>query len=95
MAWKEYSSAIYTCRDGIMKAKVHVELNLVKDVKNTKKGFYRYAGQKKKTKDSVSPLINEKNLQQQTWRTQRYATRSLPRSSLRAKLPMSLMYLNL
>jgi len=37
-----------------------MELNLARDVKNNQKGFHRYAGQKRKYKDSVLPLINEK-----------------------------------
>ena len=32
------------CRDKIRKAKAQMELNLVRDVKNNKKGFYRYIG---------------------------------------------------
>lgn len=59
MAWEEHSSAIHTCRNGIMKAKVSVEPNLVKDVKNTNNGFHKYIGQKRKTKDSVPSLIND------------------------------------
>ena len=46
------------CRDRIRKAKAQVELNLVWDVKNNKKGFYRYAG-RRQAKESVPPLINE------------------------------------
>ena len=32
------------CRDRIRKAKAQMELNLVRDVKDNKKGFYRYIG---------------------------------------------------
>ena len=46
--------------DGIRKAKAQMELNLARDVKNTKKGFYWYNGQKGKAKESVPPLRNEK-----------------------------------
>lgn len=41
-AWEEYRDAVWTHRNGIRKAKVQVELNLEMDVKNNKKGFYRY-----------------------------------------------------
>lgn len=38
---------------------MQMELNLMRDVKNTK-GFCRYFGQKRKAKESVDCLINEK-----------------------------------
>jgi len=34
-----------------------MELNLVRDVKDNKKAFYRYIGRKRLTKGSVPPLI--------------------------------------
>ena len=37
-----------------------MELNSVRNVKNSKKGFYRYSGQKRLAKESVPPLVNEK-----------------------------------
>lgn len=37
-----------------------MELNLVRAVKINKKVFYRYTGQKRRAKKSVTPLINEK-----------------------------------
>ena len=37
-----------------------MELNLVTDVKNNKKGFYRYIGQKRQAKESISPLVHDK-----------------------------------
>ena len=45
--------------DEIRKSKVEMKLNMAKDVKNSKR-FYRYIGQKRKAKESVPPLINEK-----------------------------------
>lgn len=59
MAWKEYKDVKQTCRDRIRKAKVHVELNLERNVKNNK-GFYRYTCQKRQKKESAFPPINEK-----------------------------------
>lgn len=35
-----------------------MRLNLAKNVKNDKKGFYRYISQKRKAEESVPPLIN-------------------------------------
>ena len=37
-----------------------MELNLVWDVKNNEKEFFRYIGQMRQAKESGSPLINEK-----------------------------------
>jgi len=43
------------CRDGVRKAKVKMELNLARDARNNKRGFYRYVSQKRKVKESVAP----------------------------------------
>ncbi|KAK4819465.1 hypothetical protein QYF61_004691 [Mycteria americana] len=48
-----------TSRGGVRKAKAQPELNLARDAKNNKKGFYRYINQKRKVKESVPPLMNE------------------------------------
>ncbi|KAK4806236.1 hypothetical protein QYF61_013380 [Mycteria americana] len=45
--------------DGVRKAKGRLELNLARDAKNNKKGFYRYINQKRKVKESVPPLMNK------------------------------------
>jgi len=37
-----------------------MDLNLVSDVKNNKKGLCRYTGQKRQTKEGVPSLANEK-----------------------------------
>lgn len=55
VAWEEHRGAVWMCREGIKKAKVHIELNLVRGVKNNKKGFYGYIGQKRQTKKCVLP----------------------------------------
>ena len=36
------------------------ELDLVRDIKNSKKTFYKYTGQKRQAKGSVPPLVNVK-----------------------------------
>ena len=58
--WEEYGDPVWTCRDSIRKAKAQIELNLVRDVKNKKKGLYRYRDQKRQAKESIPPLLNEK-----------------------------------
>lgn len=40
------------------KAKAHLELNMIWDVKENKKGCYKYLSSKKKTRKNVGPLIN-------------------------------------
>ncbi|KFZ65688.1 hypothetical protein N338_12981, partial [Podiceps cristatus] len=54
-SWEEYREAARLCRDGVRKAKAQLELNLVRNAKNNKKGFYRYVSQKRKVKESVPP----------------------------------------
>ncbi|KAK4826550.1 hypothetical protein QYF61_010070 [Mycteria americana] len=41
--------------DGVRKAKAQLELNLARDAKNNKKGFYRYVSQKRKVKERAPP----------------------------------------
>jgi len=41
------------------KAKVLLELNLARGVKNNKKGFFNYISSKRKSRDNVGPLLNE------------------------------------
>ncbi|GAB0176369.1 mitochondrial enolase superfamily member 1 [Grus japonensis] len=41
------------------KAKVHLELNLARDVKDNKKGFFKYISSKRKTRENVGLLLNE------------------------------------
>ena len=59
VTWGEYRDAVWTCREGIRKAKAQMELNLVRDVKNNKKEFHRYIGRSDGPKSAL-PLLNEK-----------------------------------
>ncbi|CAM4584870.1 unnamed protein product [Lepidochelys kempii] len=59
MTRDEYINIARACRNEIRKAKSHLELQLARDVKSNKKGFFRYVGNKKKAKESVGPLLNE------------------------------------
>lgn len=40
------------------KAKVELELNLARDAKNNRNGFYGFVNQKRKVKEGEPPLIN-------------------------------------
>ncbi|CAM4614120.1 unnamed protein product [Lepidochelys olivacea] len=59
MTRDEYKNIARACRSEIREAKSHLELQLARDVKSNKKGFFRYVGNKKKAKESVGPLLNE------------------------------------
>ncbi|CAM4697277.1 unnamed protein product [Lepidochelys kempii] len=59
MTREEYKNIARACRNVIRRAKSHLELQLARDVKSNKKGFFRYVGNKKKAKECVGPLLNE------------------------------------
>ncbi|KAK4831883.1 hypothetical protein QYF61_020030 [Mycteria americana] len=46
------TDTVRVCKDGVRKDKVHLEFNLARDVKDSKKGFY------KKTRENVGPQLN-------------------------------------
>ncbi|GAB0186733.1 mitochondrial enolase superfamily member 1 [Grus japonensis] len=51
--WEEYRNAVRVCRDATRKAKAHLELNVARDVKDNKKGFFKYISSKRKTRENV------------------------------------------
>ncbi|KAM6103455.1 uncharacterized protein LJ206_014212 [Theristicus caerulescens] len=59
VSWEEYRDTAQLYKDGMRKAKAQLELNLVRDAKNNKKGFYRYINQKRKVKESIPPLMSK------------------------------------
>lgn len=86
----EYRDAVRVDRNLIRKARAHLQLNLVRDVKDNKKGFFKWISNKRKTKENMGPLQNEAgtlatgdegNLQKY-WRTSLLQS-SLPRSAWR------------
>ena len=56
---RNIGNVVRTCRDVTRKAKVHLELNLARDVKDNKKGFFKYISRKRKTRENVGLLLNE------------------------------------
>lgn len=42
----------------VRRAKAHLALNLARDIKGNKNGFYRYIGDKRKTRGNVGLLLN-------------------------------------
>ncbi|GAB0204029.1 mitochondrial enolase superfamily member 1 [Grus japonensis] len=57
--WEENRDVVRVCRDATRKAKAHLELNLARDVKDNKKGFFKYISNKMKTRENVGLLLNE------------------------------------
>ncbi|KAM4642928.1 uncharacterized protein AAGF69_015296 isoform 1-T2 [Amazona ochrocephala] len=55
-AWEEYRDVVREARDKVRKAKAQLKLNLARDVKDNRKGFYRYTANKRQTKGNVGPL---------------------------------------
>lgn len=58
MTQEKYTFAVQSCKDEMRKAKANLELNLGRDAKGSKKGFYKYMNSKGKTRESVSALLN-------------------------------------
>ena len=56
--WEEYRDVVRTCREATRKAKVYLELNPVRDVKDNKKGFFKYFSRKRMTGENVGLLLN-------------------------------------
>jgi len=57
--WEEYRNVVKACRDATRKAKLHLEFNWARDVKDNKKSFFKYISSSQKTRDNVGPLLNE------------------------------------
>ncbi|KFQ18254.1 hypothetical protein N331_11172, partial [Merops nubicus] len=58
ISWGEFRDAARLCRDKVRKAKGQLELNLGREAKENKKGFYKYMNQKKKVKEGIPSLRN-------------------------------------
>ncbi|KFW07334.1 hypothetical protein N327_01759, partial [Fulmarus glacialis] len=59
VALEEYREIIRAARDQVREAKALIELNQARDIKGNKKSFYRYVGDKRKTRENVGPLWNK------------------------------------
>ena len=57
--WEEYRNAVGACRDTTKKANAHLELNIAKEVKDNRKGFFKHVNSKRKTRENADPLLNE------------------------------------
>ncbi|TRZ07143.1 hypothetical protein HGM15179_019964 [Zosterops borbonicus] len=70
--WDKYRDVVRVCRSakGKVKAQAHLELNLAKDVKDSKKGFFKYISNKRNTRELVDLLLNGKGTLA-TWVTEK------------------------
>jgi len=57
--WEHYRNFVRACREATRKAEAHLELNLASDVKDNKKGFFKYISSKWKTRENVDLLLNQ------------------------------------
>ena len=84
------------CRDRITKAKEQMELNLSRDVKDNKKGFYRYIGRRRQAKESAPPLMKGNGeLASSDIEKAEVLMSALPQSSWVVRLPVSARTLRL
>jgi len=91
VSWEEYKEIAQLCRDGVRKAKKQLELNLARDAKNNKKGFYRSVSQKRRVKESIPLLISKAGkLVTMDDKSLRYSKTILLQSSLETLLPTPL-----
>ncbi|KFU98828.1 hypothetical protein N340_10187, partial [Tauraco erythrolophus] len=59
VAWEEYRTIVRVTRDQVRKAKALIELNLARDIKGNKKGFYGYVSDKKRSREDLGPVWKE------------------------------------
>lgn len=57
--WEECMNGVRNCKDTMMKAKIHLELNLVREMKDNMKGLFKYVNSKRKMRENVGPLLNK------------------------------------
>jgi len=57
--WEEYRNVVRECREATRKAKILLELNQARDVKDNKKGFFNYISSKRKARENVRVQLNE------------------------------------
>lgn len=58
MTWNKYREPVQAWKDMLRKAKIHLKLNLERDMKGNRKGFLKYIASKRKTRQKVGLLLN-------------------------------------
>ena len=54
----DYKDAVRLCRAEIRRSKAQLEINLASAIKDNKKCFYKYVNSKRKTRESLHPLLD-------------------------------------
>jgi len=57
--WEEYRNIVRVSSDATRNPKVHLQLNLAREVKDNTKGFFKYISSKEMTRENVGLLLNE------------------------------------
>ena len=57
--WDKHRNMVRACKDATRMAKAHLELNLSKEIKDNKNGLFMSISSRRRTKNSVHPLLNE------------------------------------
>ncbi|KAF4790719.1 hypothetical protein TURU_138206 [Turdus rufiventris] len=57
--WEDCRNIIRVFRHTMRKDKTHLGLSLARDIKDNKKGFYKYISSKRKIRENVRPLLNQ------------------------------------
>ena len=57
---ENYKGIARVCRDAFRKAKAQLKLKLARDIKNYKKGFFRYVSNKQTWKENIGLLLNRR-----------------------------------
>jgi len=55
---EDYRGLVRSCREEIRKAKAQLELRLATVVRDSKKCFYKYIKNKKRTKEKLHPFLD-------------------------------------
>lgn len=58
MTQEKYRDIVQAFRDRIRKAKAHMKLNLARDVKGNKNGFYKYISSRRQMKEYSRLLLD-------------------------------------
>lgn len=58
MAWEEYIDTVQACRERVKKIKAHLGLNLLRDIKGSKKDYCRFSSSGQKTRANSDLLLN-------------------------------------
>ena len=82
VAWEEYRDAVREARDQVSKAKAKLEINLARDVKDNRKGFYRYIAKTRLGTTWALFRSHQENWLPWIWKRLRFLVTSLPQSSL-------------